>query len=67
MRQKKMPIARKPAVASDDARCGARKRNAWEPQIIVPHQVDLPLERPDTQQVVVPACTNGRSLANGRL
>lgn len=66
MRQKKKPLARKPAP---DANPGdmRKRRNAWEPQVIVPHQVDLPLDQPNRDEVVVPASPNGRSLVNGRL
>ena len=68
MRQKKKPLARKPAVATDaDLRNARKRRNSWEPQVIVPQQVDLPLNRPDNQEIVVPAAANGRSLLNGRL
>lgn len=66
MRQKKKPLARKPAVTPDaDHRDSRKRRNSWEPQVIVPHKVDLPLNRPE--EVVVPAAPNGRSLVNGRL
>lgn len=68
MRQKKKPLARKPAVTPDaDFRNTRKHRNSWEPQVIVPQQVDLPLNRPDHDEVVVPAAPNGRSLINGRL
>jgi hypothetical protein len=68
VRQKKKPLARKPAVAPDaDLRNARKRRNSWEPQVIVPQQVDLPLNRPDNHEVVVPAAANGRSLVNGRL
>jgi len=70
VRQKKKPLARKPATAPDpDAslRNARKRRNSWEPQVIVPHQVDLPLNRPNNHEVVVPAAANGRSLVNGRL
>ena len=65
MRQKKKPLARKPATTPhvEQAR---KRRNAWEPQVIVPHQVDLPLVRAEKDEVVVPAMPNGRSLVNGR-
>lgn len=68
MRQrKKKPLARKPAARPEPELRNARKRrNAWEPQVIVPHQVDLPLSRPDHEEVAVPAAPNGRSLASGR-
>lgn len=68
MRQKKKPLARKPAVAPDaDLRNARKRRNSWEPQVIVPQQVDLPLNQPARDEVVVPAAPNGRSLVNGRL
>ena len=65
MRQKKKPLARKPATTPhvEQAR---KRRNAWEPQVIVPHQVDLPLVQPEKDEVVVPAMPNGQSLVNGR-
>ena len=64
-RQKKKPLARKPLPPTD---AGIRKRrNAWEPQVIVPQQVDLPLELDRRDKVAVPAAVNGRSLADGRL
>lgn len=67
MRQKKKPLARKPAVATDPELRNARKRrNSWEPQVIVPQQVDLPLSRQEHEEVVVPTAPNGRSLVNGR-
>jgi hypothetical protein len=66
--KKKKPLARKPAVPSDTELRNARKRrNSWEPQVIVPQQVDLPLVRSDHEEVAVPAAPNGRSLINGRL
>lgn len=65
MRQKKKPLGRKPAVIPHaDTR---KRRNSWDPQIIVPHQVDLPLNQPGRDEVAVPATPNGRSLLNGRL
>ncbi len=69
MHQKKKPLARKPAAPDPDAglRNARKRRNSWEPQVIVPQQVDLPLNRPDDRKVVVPAAANGRSLINGRL
>lgn len=68
MRQKKKPLARKPAVAPDaDLRYARRRRNSWEPQVIVPQQVDLPLNQPARDETVVPAAPNGRSLINGLL
>lgn len=64
MRQRKRkPLSRKPSDTGE----GPRRRNAWEPQVIVPHSVDLPLEDPKTDEVAVPAAPNGRSLINGRL
>lgn len=67
MRQKKKPLARKPAVTPEaDLRNTRKRRNSWEPQVIVPQQVDLPLTAPDRNEVVVPAAANGRSLVNGR-
>ena len=68
MRQKKKPLARKPAETPDaDFRNTRKRRNSWEPQVIVPQQVDLPLRQPERDEVVVPAAPNGRSLVNGRL
>jgi hypothetical protein len=68
VRQKKKPLARKPAVTPEaDLRNTRKHRNSWEPQVIVPQQVDLPLVRQDHEEVVVPAAPNGRSLVNGRL
>ena len=69
MRQKKNPLARKSALASDpeaDLRNARKRRNSWEPQVIVPQEVDLPLNRQDNDEVIVPAAANGRSLVNGR-
>lgn len=65
MRQKKNPPARKPAIAPASAL--SKRRNSWEPQVIVPQQVDLPLPRQDRDEVAVPAAPNGRSLVDGRL
>lgn len=68
VRQKNKPLARKPAtVPSTNPSDTRKRRNAWEPQVIVPHQVDLPLNQPSRDEVVVPAAPNGRSLVNGRL
>ena len=69
MRQtKKKPLVRKPATPPEAAAHGARKRrNSWEPQVVVPHRVDLPLHRPEHEDVALPAGPNGRSLVNGRL
>ena len=68
MRQKKKPLARKPAVRSEpDASLSRKRRNSWEPQVIVPHQVYLPIDQGRRDEVVVPAAPNGRSLVNGRL
>jgi len=65
VRQKKKPLARKPDAAPDTST--RKRRNSWEPQVIVPHQVDLPLPRTEREEVAVPATPNGRSLVNGRL
>ncbi|UDF28089.1 UNVERIFIED_ORG: hypothetical protein LHK14_11235 [Roseateles sp. XES5] len=65
MRQKKKPLARKPA-STPHGEQARKRRNAWEPQVVVPHQVDLPLIQPEKDEVVVPAMPNGRSLVNGR-
>lgn len=65
VRQKKKPLARKP-VSTPQGDQARKRRNAWEPQVIVPHQVDLPLIQPEKDEVVVPAMPNGRSLVNGR-
>ena len=68
MRQKKKPLARRPAATPDaDLRNARKRRNSWEPQVIVPQQVDLPLNQPSRDEVMVPAAPNGRSLINGRL
>lgn len=67
MRQKKKPVPRKSDVTPQaDLRNTRKRRNSWEPQVIVPQQVDLPLNRSDMDEVVVPAGVNGRSLINGR-
>lgn len=66
MRQKKKLPARKPAASAPSQTRQTRNRNAWEPQVVVPHQVDLPLPREEREEVVVPAAPNGRSLADGR-
>jgi len=66
--KRKKPPARRSDPASDADRAAPRRRNSWEPQVVVPHQVDLPLTPPDHRdEVVVPAAPNGRSLVNGRL
>ena len=68
MRQKKKPLPRKADVSPDaDFRNARKRRNSWEPQVIVPQQVDLPLVRSEREEVAVPAASNGRSLVNGRL
>jgi hypothetical protein len=73
VRQKKKPVPRKPANETGvalpaAAMSGARRRpNVWQPQVIVPQQVDLPSARPGLDEIVVPAGVNGRSLVNGRL
>nr|WP_298095167.1 hypothetical protein [uncultured Shinella sp.] len=67
MRQKKKPLARKPAPHTDaETSQRSKRRNSWEPQVIVPHQVDLPLDQ-GRDEVTVPAAVHGRSLSNGRL
>ncbi|WP_314093317.1 hypothetical protein [Shinella sp. M31] len=67
MRQKKKPLARKPAPHTDaDTSHRSKRRNSWEPQVIVPHQVDLPLDQ-GRDEIAVPAAVHGRSLSNGRL
>lgn len=67
MRQKKKPLARKPAPHTDtDTSHRSRRRNAWEPQVVVPHQADLPLDQ-NRDEVAVPAAVHGGSLSNGRL
>lgn len=65
MRQKKKPPDRRPADTPNADTC--KRRNSWDPQIIVPHQVDLPLNQAARDEVAVPAAPNGRSLVNGRL
>ncbi|ASY59602.1 hypothetical protein SS05631_b55100 (plasmid) [Sinorhizobium sp. CCBAU 05631] len=42
------------------------QRNAWQPQVAVPHQVDLPLKKSPDEEIAVPASVNGRSLVDGR-
>lgn len=65
MRQKKKPPDHRPAnTLHADTR---KRRNSWDPQIIVPHQVDLALNQAGRDEVAVPAAPNGRSLVNGRL
>lgn len=67
MRQNKKPIPRKTAVTQDTAPGkSSRRRNSWEPQVIVPHQVDLALTVQERDEVAVPAAPTGRSLINGR-
>lgn len=61
MRQKKKPLARKPVATPDEnLRDSRKRRNSWEPQVIVPQQVDLPLNPPEDNEVVVPPTVNGR-------
>jgi len=68
VRQKKQkPLSRKPAALPEQDTRSRRRRNAWEPQVIVPQQVDLPLVEPGSDEVAVPAAPNGRSLIDGRL
>ncbi|MFB2553531.1 hypothetical protein [Ensifer soli] len=43
-----------------------KRRNAFEPQVMAPHQVDLPLKKTPLEEIAVPASINGRSLAEGR-
>lgn len=67
MRQKKKPLARKPAPQTDtETGHRAKRRNSWDPQVIVPHQVDLPLGQ-GRDEIAVPSAVHGRSLSNGRL
>jgi hypothetical protein len=67
VRQKKKPLARKPDLAPEsDLRNARKRRNSWDPQVIVPQRADLPLTVQDRNEVVVPATANGRSLVNGR-
>ena len=65
MATEKKPAPRKPAVTPEIP--SRKRRNAWEPQVIVPQQVDLPLARSDMAEVTVPSLPNGRSLISGRL
>jgi hypothetical protein len=68
--QKKKPLARKPLGAPDsdaDLRNARKRRNSWEPQVIVPHRVDLPLDQAGHRNVAVPATANGVSLLSNRL
>lgn len=65
--KKQKPLSRKTAAASEPDTRTRRRRNAWEPQVIVPQQVDLPLTDSRPEEVAVPAAPNGRSLIDGRL
>jgi hypothetical protein len=67
VRQKKKPLARKPDVDREtDPRKAYSRRNALEPQVMMPHRADMPLARPAKDEVVVPAMVTGKSLISGR-
>jgi hypothetical protein len=67
VRQKKKPLARKPEVDREaDPRKAYARRNALEPQVMMPHRSDMPLARPEKDEVVVPAMVTGKSLISGR-
>lgn len=57
----------KPRVTQPESPEARRPRkNAQEPQVLVPQKVDLPLPTSPLDEVRVPASIDGRSLSNGR-
>jgi len=67
VRQKKKPLARRSEVDREtDPRKAYARRNALEPQVMMPHRSDIPLARPERDEVVVPAMVTGKSLISGR-
>ncbi|WP_275786435.1 hypothetical protein [Pararhizobium gei] len=61
-------VKKAPAPPSSQPNVGLpMKKNAWQPQIIPPYRVDLPLARTTSEQIAVPASINGRSMVSGRL
>ena len=55
------PVSVTPATSEADNPV-RRRRNAWEPQVMPPQTVDLPLRDVDDAEIAVPAAISGQSL-----
>lgn len=56
------PVKRGAPLASEADNPARRRRNAWEPQVMPPQTVDLPLRDGDDADIAVPATISGQSL-----
>ena len=57
------PLVKRGApLASEADNPARRRRNAWEPQVMPPQTVDLPLRDGDDADIAVPATISGQSL-----
>jgi hypothetical protein len=53
-------------LASEEDNPDRRRRNVWEPQVMPPQTVDLPLRDGDDADIAVPAAISGQSLLDTR-
>lgn len=53
-------------IEAHDFRHKLKKADAADAQVVVPEAVDIPLPKPSSQQISVPASINGRDLSDGR-
>ena len=60
--QQKRPAKRGAPLANEADNPARRRRNAWEPQVMPPQTVDLPLRDVDDADISVPATISGQSL-----
>ena len=64
--QQKRPVKRGAPLASEADNPARRRRNAWEPQVMPPQTVDLPLRDGDDANIAVPATISGQSILDTR-
>ena len=60
------PVKRGAPLASEADNPARRRRNVWEPQVMPPQTVDLPLRDGDDVEIAVPAAISGQSLLDTR-
>ena len=64
--QQKRPVKRGAPLASEADNPVRRRRNVWEPQVMPPQTVDLPLREDSNADIAVPAAISGQSLLDTR-
>ena len=64
--QQKRPVKRGAPLASEADNSDRSRRNVWEPQVMPPQTVDLPLREDSNAEIAVPATISGQSLLDTR-